>query len=439
MRTMMSAMSAVFCYDLNGNMTQRIEGSDTYTFTYDTENRLVTGAKNGVTLASYTYDGDGKRVKAQEGGFTTYYIGDYYEWREGPTTTAVKYYYAAGQRIAMRKAGTLTWLLGDHLGSTTITANENGTLASEQTYTAWGQTRSGSVTTDRQYTGQISESQLGIYFYNARFYDSTLGRFISPDTLIPNAGKPADWDRYTYASNSPIVYSDPNGHCYNRDSNGNLTARCQAYWERYTQTIDTLLKSDAFLLADEWQGPADDTHTKAHGKAAQDKYLEVLNFSGKGKISSQELLSTVAFNEFGTLTGSDYLLAEEALGRQWYFWCGSDGICTGDQIWQFLGSLEGWYNKPADRIIDGLSISTGNATAQRINSTESWKNGPQAGRPFAFGNLSMYPNARNEIILAEQGWGQAQSAVLMVNQLDPFVVWTPEQRDHWLKVEHSSP
>jgi RHS repeat-associated protein len=121
-------------------------------------------------------------------------------------------------------------------------------LASAQTYTAcplWGcsaalregTTLSGTLPTDRQYTGQISEEQLGIYFYNARYYDGFLARFISPDTFIPNTGKPADWDRYAYASNSPIVYSDPGGHCYNRDSNGNLTARCQAYWEQYTSFI----------------------------------------------------------------------------------------------------------------------------------------------------------------------------------------------------------
>jgi hypothetical protein len=97
----------------------------------------VTGAKNGATLASYTYDGDGRRVKSVEGGVTTVYIGDYYEWRsDSTTTTEVKYYYAAGQRIAMRKAGTLTWLPGDHLTSTTVTANADGTLASAQKYTA---------------------------------------------------------------------------------------------------------------------------------------------------------------------------------------------------------------------------------------------------------------------------------------------------------------
>ena len=157
-------------------------------------------------------------MKVVEGGLTTYYIGDYYEWRTGPTTTAVKYYYAAGQpsgegrRIAMREGGTLTWLLGDHLGSATITATENGVLASEQKYTAWGQTRSGSVTTDRQYTGQISEPQLGLYFYNARYYDSYLARFIQADTLIPQPGNPLAWDRYGYASSNPINSIDPSGH-----------------------------------------------------------------------------------------------------------------------------------------------------------------------------------------------------------------------------------
>jgi len=212
-----------YTYDDNGNMTQRIEGSDTYTFAYDQENRLVSGKKNSVTLASYTYDGDGRRVKAAEGSLTTVYIGDYYEWRSDSTTIQVKYYYANGQRIAMRSNGTLTWLLGDHLGSTTITANGDGSLATEQKYTAWGQTRSGSSPTDRQYTGQINEAQLGLYFYNARYYDSYLARFISPDSIIPLPGNPQAWDRYSYTSNNPINYVDPTGHaqiCAQGDEGG---------------------------------------------------------------------------------------------------------------------------------------------------------------------------------------------------------------------------
>jgi RHS repeat-associated protein len=124
----------------------------------------------------------------------------------------------------------LAWLLRSHLplqgasrGSATATANADGTLASGQTYTAcplWGcsaalregTTRSGSVPTDRQYTGQISEPQLGIYFYNARYYDPYLARFISPDTLIPQPGNPLAWDRYAYVRYNPVRYNDPSGN-----------------------------------------------------------------------------------------------------------------------------------------------------------------------------------------------------------------------------------
>ena len=178
------------------------------------------------------YDGDGRRVKAAEGGLTTVYIGDYYEWRsDSTTTTQVKYYYAGGTRVSMRSNGVLTWLLGDRLGSTTITATENGTLASEQKYTAWGQTRSGSVGTDRQYTGQINEAQLGIYFYSARYYDPLLGRFISADSIIPQPGSPLAWDRYSYVYSNPVNFTDPSGFC--RDDDIKCKERLKLVEQRY--------------------------------------------------------------------------------------------------------------------------------------------------------------------------------------------------------------
>jgi YD repeat-containing protein len=81
-----------YWYDSNGNMTQRIAGSDTYTLTYDYENRLTQVKKNGVTVATFVYDGDGNRVRgAIVGGATTAYVGNHFEWANG---TMVKYYYA---------------------------------------------------------------------------------------------------------------------------------------------------------------------------------------------------------------------------------------------------------------------------------------------------------------------------------------------------------
>ena len=56
--------------------------------------------------------------------------------------------------------------------------------------------------------------ELGLYFYNARWYDSALGRFTSPDSIIPVASQGVQaWDRMAYANNNPIVHNDPSGHC----------------------------------------------------------------------------------------------------------------------------------------------------------------------------------------------------------------------------------
>ena len=54
--------------------------------------------------------------------------------------------------------------------------------------------------------------RIGIVFLRARWYDSSLARFIQADTLIPSPGNPMAWDRYTYTLNNPIGYKDPSGH-----------------------------------------------------------------------------------------------------------------------------------------------------------------------------------------------------------------------------------
>jgi hypothetical protein len=49
-------------------------------------------------------------------------------------------------------------------------------------------------------------------FYNARWYDSTTGRFAQADSIIPGAGNSSAWDRYAYTLNNPLRYTDPTGH-----------------------------------------------------------------------------------------------------------------------------------------------------------------------------------------------------------------------------------
>jgi RHS repeat-associated protein len=116
----------------------------------------------------------------------------------------------------MRTGSAVYYLHSDHLGSASLTTDASGNKVGELRYTPYGETRSGyptgNVPTDRRYTGQAQEESLGLYFYNARWYDSTLGRFLSADTLVPSPGNPQSLNRYSYGYNNPVKYIDSTGH-----------------------------------------------------------------------------------------------------------------------------------------------------------------------------------------------------------------------------------
>ena len=61
------------------------------------------------------------------------------------------------------------------------------------------------------FTGQRLDAT-GLYYYNARYYDATIGRFISPDTVIQNPANPQTLNRYSYCVNNPLNRTDPTGH-----------------------------------------------------------------------------------------------------------------------------------------------------------------------------------------------------------------------------------
>jgi RHS repeat-associated protein len=109
-------------------------------------------------------------------------------------------------------------MLTDHLGSVVAVTNSAGTLESEQRYLPFGQVRAdvGSIAqTDYGYTGQraLDSDMGGIMDYRARFYSPMLGRFLQPDSIIPNPASPQNFNRYSYVGNNPINHTDPSGYC----------------------------------------------------------------------------------------------------------------------------------------------------------------------------------------------------------------------------------
>jgi RHS repeat-associated protein len=65
---------------------------------------------------------------------------------------------------------------------------------------------------DRGFTGQVIERGLGLHDYVARHYAQPLGRWIAPDTVVPDPMDPQSLNRYSYVGNRPIVLVDPSGH-----------------------------------------------------------------------------------------------------------------------------------------------------------------------------------------------------------------------------------
>jgi RHS repeat-associated protein len=190
------------------------------------------------------------------GTTTTYFVGNQYEVT-GSTIT--KYYYAGAQRIAtlaphcvrcsagVRTNGTLNYLLGDHLGSTSLTTNASGQIVSELRYKAWGEERYASGTTPTNYTyiGQYSYvNDFGLHFYNARWYDSSLGRFAQADSIVPSGVQ--GWDRYAYTNNNPVRYTDPDGHC---------GLVCGVVVSVATVAVDTAIMAAPFALSAVGHGP----------------------------------------------------------------------------------------------------------------------------------------------------------------------------------------
>jgi RHS repeat-associated protein len=76
--------------------------------------------------------------------------------------------------------------------STSLVTNDTGGFVARVLYYPYGEERyhEGTLTTDYAYTGQRKEG-FGLYDYQARFYDPSLGRFVSADTIVPGAASGA--------------------------------------------------------------------------------------------------------------------------------------------------------------------------------------------------------------------------------------------------------
>jgi RHS repeat-associated protein len=92
-----------------------------------------------------------------------------------------------------------------------LLVNESGLEVERTEYFPYGQVQSGGLE-KYGFTGQENDIDTGLMYYGARYYSPEYRIFIQPDTLLPDVYNPQALNRYSYALNNPVKYTDPSGH-----------------------------------------------------------------------------------------------------------------------------------------------------------------------------------------------------------------------------------
>jgi len=210
-----------YTYDANGNMATRVKDSVTRAFTYDAENRLIEVVHGGNTIAEYEYDGDGGRTKKIDytgaSPVTTAFVGSLFEIDGSRESDFI---YLGSQRIAAINDDAVSFYHADHLGGINVITDDAGDATDLIEYEPFGEKSthekygSGPDVAWHYFTGQRLDDETGLYFYGARYYNPSLGRFITPDSIVQDPTNPVTLNRYAYTGNNPVNNIDPSGHSF---------------------------------------------------------------------------------------------------------------------------------------------------------------------------------------------------------------------------------
>ncbi len=220
----------LYGYDADGNMTskQNKTTNETTYFYYDAENKLVQLLTPNSQLITYSYDGFGRRVKKNVNGVVMFYVYDNEDIRfetDAVGTITAEYVHGMGidEPLAMRRNGTNYYYHVNGLGSVIALTNSSKAVVQSYVYDSFGQiiSQTGSITNPYTFTGREYDSEIGSYYYRARYYDARMGRFISEDPIGLAGG---DVNLYVMVGNNPVNFVDPWGLYWQySQSTGQLT------------------------------------------------------------------------------------------------------------------------------------------------------------------------------------------------------------------------
>ena len=169
-------------FNPNGNLTS--DGTNTYT--YDVENRLIAVEHPGSSI-EYQYDPFGRRISKTVDGVTAYFIYDgdqVIEERDAANQLIASYVYGSGidEVLTMTRNGETYYYFYDGLGSVTDITDTSGAVVESYSYDVYGQpSQLSTIGNPYYFTGRRFDDETGLYYYRARYYSPSIGRFLQRD------------------------------------------------------------------------------------------------------------------------------------------------------------------------------------------------------------------------------------------------------------------
>ncbi|MGL4941572.1 MAG: RHS repeat-associated core domain-containing protein, partial [Thermoguttaceae bacterium] len=204
-----------FAFDAEGNRVSKTSGDETTRYHWDNRNRLVKIETPQETI-EYVYDYKNRLVKRTTSKNCTTFVHD--GWQivlqfDGSSKAVLSHRYLWGAKQDELLADNENWALGDHLNTVRDVVRADGTGVTHLEYNAFGKLLTESVASlGFAYTGKLTDAKTGLQWNVNRWYDASVGKWVSDDPLGFDA-KDANINRYV--KNMPLGYVDYLGYASN--------------------------------------------------------------------------------------------------------------------------------------------------------------------------------------------------------------------------------
>jgi len=218
-----------FSYDNVGRIKTRTLNPDepsaeTTTYSWDHRGYLIKLSKPGLNI-DYTYNALGARTTKTVNGTLTKFVtapvfGMNHVLMEADVNNNItrRYVYGGHQQLIQEptpgnKNNDHFLLHGGSVGNITHAMNRTGDVVNQYDYDAFGSRTvvEGDDSTSFAYTGEQYDSETGLLYLRARYYDPEIGRFITVDPYLGRMEEPVTQNRYIYVQNNPLAFNDPTG------------------------------------------------------------------------------------------------------------------------------------------------------------------------------------------------------------------------------------